>query len=307
MGMAERDRHPGVSVILRLPCVRQHSNVFLNTAGVYSPLMKRRLLIPIDLSPYGSMLLRTASLWADRLGAELVLIHRVAGLAPVLTDQGVRQQLVDMERREAEQQLIGLMDVAKVPDHITVRLHVSAREVVHTLRELHGHDGCSDLVMLGLKGTGFIKKVLFGSMATRIVEETHHPVIAIPLRQEFFPESIMVAADHTTPVNEAALHEVLQWLGSGVKVSEVFSVMADDDDRAQCTAYVGQLAQRLGARPSVVDNDDALATISTLMEQHPFSLLAVQRGGRQISDRVFRDFLTNDLVHQGLTPLLVIP
>jgi nucleotide-binding universal stress UspA family protein len=268
--------------------------------------MKRRLLIPIDLSPYGTMLLRTASLWADRLDAELMLIHRVAGLAPALTDQSVRMEMMEMERRDAEQQLIGLMESAKVADHIKVRLHVSGRDVVHTLRELHGNDGFSDLVMVGIKGTGFVKKVLFGSTATRIVEELNHPVIALPLRKEFFPKGIMVGVHHATPISSAGLTEVLQWLGDSVTVSEVFSVVSGDDSE-ECTAYVAQVAERFGAKSMLVEGDDAFGLISALMQCHPESLLALQRGGRALTDRVFRDFLTNDLVHQGLTPLLVIP
>ncbi len=269
--------------------------------------MKKRLLIPIDLSPYGSMLLRTASVWAQRTGAAIVLIHRVSGKVPTLTDSNLRSELLALQRSEAQNLLHEMLDAAGIPDHVPVTLKVSNRDVLHTLNELHGHDGHSDLVMVGIKGTGIMKKILLGSTATRIVEGLNRPVVALPLRTAFFPEGIMVGVHHGTPFNVSGLHEVVRWFEGEVRVSRVFSVVPMDEVHTDSSTYVEELARQTGGPAVLVGGEDVLESINLLMQGHHTSLLALQRGSRAMTDRVFRDFLTNDLMHEGLVPLLVIP
>jgi len=266
--------------------------------------MTRRLIVPIDFSPYSEVLLRTAGRWASELGAEVVLLHQLVGVVPVLTDNASRDAIIEQERKDAVQQLHDLADDF-LPQEVNVTYSVSGRNLLNVITEMHGPQ---DLVMLGLKGTGLMKQVLMGSMATRIIEELGHATVAVPLRGDAFrPTELQVGVTYRHPINEDALRKVLVWFGDFITKVGFFTVVLPDDDYTEAADHVQGLGKRFAADVDIFTGSDAFATVRSHLAQRPDAMLAVQRGSRALTDRLFRSFLINSLVHEGSTPLMVIP
>lgn len=266
--------------------------------------MTRRLIVPIDFSPYSEVLMHTAGRWAADLGADVVLLHQLVGAVPVLTDNDSRDAIIAQERKDAVQQLHDLADEF-LTHETSVTFSVSGRSLLNVITEMHGPQ---DLIMLGLKGTGLLKKVLMGSMATRIIEELGHATVAVPLRGDAFrPRELLVGVTYRHPINEDALREVLTWFGDFIGRVGFFTVVLPDDDYTEAVGHVEGLGRRFGADVEVFTGSEAFATVRSHLAQRPDAMLAVQRGSRALTDRLFRSFLINSLVHEGSTPLMVIP
>jgi len=269
--------------------------------------MKKRLLIPIDFSPYSEVLLRTAGVWSDALNADVIVLHQMPGRAPALADNHSRRQILDVERKEAELQIEDLLDTC-MPQCDRVKYRVSERNLVHVLTEMYNSNEYNDLIMLGLKGTGLLKQVLMGSMATRIIEELGHATVAVPLRGDAFrPTELLVGVTYRHPINEDALREVLAWFGDFIGKVRFFTVVLPDDDYTAATDHAHGLGKRFGGEVQIFTGTDAFATVRSHLAQRPDAMLVVQRGSRALTDRLFRSFLINSLVHEGSTPLMVIP
>jgi nucleotide-binding universal stress UspA family protein len=147
------------------------------------------VLLPTDFSPSSAPAFRYAVEWAKTFGAQLTLLH-VHSLQPGLDiDAGVAQQFLDEQRKVARGELETLLAEARqqVP---SVSMELLAGLPSECICEVAREKQC-DLIMMGTHGwTGF-NRVLFGSVAERVIQRAPCPVLSIPHR-----ESADVSAMH---------------------------------------------------------------------------------------------------------------
>jgi nucleotide-binding universal stress UspA family protein len=151
------------------------------------------VLLPTDFSPSSAPAFRYAVEWAKAFEAQLTLLH-VHSLQPGLDiDVGIAQQFVDEQRKVAQQQLETLL--AEARQHVpNASMELLAGLPSEFICQVAREKKC-DLIVMGTHGwTGF-NRVLFGSVAERVIQRAPCPVLSIPHRE---PEDI--AAMHPLQV-----------------------------------------------------------------------------------------------------------
>jgi len=139
------------------------------------------VLVPTDFSPSSAPAFRYAMEWAKVFEAELTLLH-VHSLQPGLDiDAGVAQQFLDEQRKVAREELEKLLAEARqqVP---RASMELLAGLPSECICQVAREKKC-DLIMMGTHGwTGF-NRVLFGSVAERVIQRAPCPVLSIPHRE----------------------------------------------------------------------------------------------------------------------------
>jgi len=140
------------------------------------------VLVPTDFSPSSVPAFRYAVEWAKVFEAELTLLH-VHSLQPGLDiDAGIAQKFLDEQRKIAREELEKLLTEARqqVPG---ASMELLAGLPSECICQIAREKKC-DLIMMGTHGwTGF-NRVLFGSVAERVIQRAPCPVLSIPHREE---------------------------------------------------------------------------------------------------------------------------
>ena len=140
------------------------------------------VLVPTDFSPSSLPAFRYAVEWAKVFEAELTLLH-VHSLQPGLDiDAGIAQKYLDEQRKVAREELEKFLTEArqKVPK---ASMELVAGLASESICQVAREKKC-DLIIMGTHGwTGF-NRVLFGSVADRVIQRAPCPVLSIPHREE---------------------------------------------------------------------------------------------------------------------------
>ncbi len=141
----------------------------------------RSILAPTDFSPHAGVALRHACGLAERLGAELHLLHVLPDFVPASTDPMLAptmpaEYFAQSEAR-ARESLATLLDPSwGHPPSVKVAVHWgSAVEGIVG----YASDHAIDLVVIATHGRTGLRHVLLGSVAERIVREAPCPVLTV--------------------------------------------------------------------------------------------------------------------------------
>ncbi len=144
----------------------------------------RRLLVSLDGSETAERVLPYARALAAAFKAEILLLS--VPEVPPAEEFGAAPDRVIKMRDEAEAKLWRyLNDVAAFirNDCFSVRTMVSGSSPVRTIVEL-GKTESADLIIMSTRGRGGLERLLMGSAAERVVEQTHLPVLMVPVRDK---------------------------------------------------------------------------------------------------------------------------
>ena len=128
--------------------------------------MFKRLIIPLDGSRLSEAVLPTAVYLAQKLQAEITLVHVIERNAP----KQVHGEPHLSQPAEAEAYIAGVRR-RLVPSGIPVEMHVHTVAIADVARSIvdHAKEFESDLVMMCTHGRSGLRKLLFGSIAQQVV------------------------------------------------------------------------------------------------------------------------------------------
>jgi nucleotide-binding universal stress UspA family protein len=273
-------------------------------------LMKNRFLVLIDFSTYSKDQLFLAHTWSVRIKAELLLIHVPLIRAPALTDRETEKEIVTYEKEKALAQLQAFADEV-LGEHKNINFLASEKNLLLLIPQLL-NEGFNDLIIVGLKGTGVLKKIFWGSTTIDIVNNINHPVVAVPKNlSNFTPDSFYVGIYPKFPLNTTKFDYILHFFGSLINNIFFFSVITNQNDHQDATHYLESLVEKYkplkNSTYKIFEGEDAFKEIKNFMLNHTDGMLLVQRGSRSFLDQISRKFLINELVYDASTPLLILP
>ena len=138
------------------------------------------ILFATDFSPCSAPAFRYAVEWAKVFEAQLTLFHGISLQPGVDIDAGIAQRYLDEQRNVAKEHLKQLLDEASqhVPQAaLEMRTGLASAQICDVAREYK-----ADLIVTGTHGwTGF-NRVIFGSVAERVIQRAPCPVLSIPDR-----------------------------------------------------------------------------------------------------------------------------
>ncbi|MBI2846516.1 MAG: universal stress protein [Chloroflexi bacterium] len=154
--------------------------------------MYRKILVPLDGSELAASVLPYAVAIAARFNSELVLLRVVStsprdlgiaavgagdlGMAPQIHARSV-EQVLDEEMKQAKQYLLGVREkLGEYSLHMPaeIRQGEPAREILECARERS-----VDLIAIATHGRSGLGKLVFGSVADRVLREAGIPILLI--------------------------------------------------------------------------------------------------------------------------------
>lgn len=264
----------------------------------------------VDFSLYTDSLIQVASSWADRLDAELILVHEVPRLVPAMADDNTRYKIIDYEKEEAMSKLEDLAE-RSIPNRIPVDFEVTERRLTYFLPQLMPKNKKA-LIMMGLKGTALLKKVFIGSVATQIINELNRITVGVPLRiNQASPEQLIIPADPEYQINEEKLDQLLTYLRPSLKMIDFISIDRSREERDKQITYMKELSNKFNGNIAtsykVFRSKTVFEEFKSYTAQKENSFLVLQKGGRSFKDKVLKQFFINRIVHNGSIPLIVLP
>lgn len=272
--------------------------------------MEKRFIVLVDLSPKSENLVRFTHQWSLETDSSLLLLHQTHGL---VTGRLPDEKWEAMNRRHVNELEDDLRDmcIRILPATAKVRFHVTGMPV-HLAVEGLKSESFDDIVVVGLKGTGTLKKFTIGSVAVDVMGSVEGVVAAIPLGLESFrPRKLHVAVAPSHPFDLDRFRDLLGFFGSDKPILRFFTVIKPYEQREEAEQTLTQLASAFAGYESscdaVIEEEEALERLAEQVSDASEEMLVLQRGSRQFSDRVFRTFFIDELAYAGKTPLLVLP
>lgn len=273
--------------------------------------METRFIVLIDLSEYSPGLLRFAHSWSARCNASMLLVHQTHSMTPAMLEAADARSIEEITNANALERLQAFTRDT-LANSAGIEFIVTEREITDVLRDLL-KDPYNHLLLLGLKGTGTLKKIFIGSVAVDVINELDSITIAIPKgidRYALTKVHVGVQLENKIDLND--LDRLLELMGPSVKHITFFSVNKAGEESHALINYLASLSERYNASEGrsstyeLYENDKVFDDIKQFMSTAGDEILVVQRGGRMFLDLVFRKFLINELIYDGKIPLAVL-
>jgi len=237
------------------------------------------ILFATDFSESSKPAFRYSIEWGKALDSALTLLN-IQSLQPGLDiDASVAQRFFDEQREAARTELENLQSEAKetIPSVTAHQLTgIPSEQICQFAKEQH-----HDLLVMGTHGWTGIDRVLFGSVAERVIAQAPCPVLSIPLRK---PE--VISSMHT--LNPAPRQIILP--------------LDFSDCSMDAYEYAVQVAKWFDATITLVYAIEPLSYSLDFTLTHP---LQDKANRKKIRDRLVE--LTEVLTKEGMTAEYEIP
>jgi len=290
------------------------------------------ILFATDFSPCSAPAFRYAVEWAKVFDAQLTLFHGISLQPGVDIDAGIAQRYLDEQRKVAEEHLKQLLDEAHqhVPHAaLEMRAGLASSQICDLAREQY-----ADLIITGTHGwTGF-NRVVFGSIAERVIQRAPCPVLSIPDRSPeetagmhaftIKPRQIVLPMDFTDCSIDAYEYgvEVAKWFDASVTLVHAieplsysldFSLTHPLEDKANRKKIEQRLQeltsvlieQGLSAQYELVDKPSMEAIVKASISQES-DLVIMGTHGRKGLSRLLLGSTTAKVLQHSFCPILTV-
>lgn len=231
------------------------------------------IVFATDFSPCSTPAFGYAVEWAKVFNAQLTLLHGITLQPGLDIDAGIAQRYLDEQRTVAQDHLHQLLAEARrdVPQaSMEMRTGLPSSIVCDVAREQK-----ADLIITGTHGWSGFNRVVFGSVAERVIQRAPCPVLSIPDR---------------TPEEIAGMHPL------GIQPRQVILPVDFSDCSMDAYEYAVQIAKWFDATLTLVYAIEPLSYSLDFSLTHPLE----DKANRKKVEQRLQD-LTTVLTDQGLS------
>ncbi|HEX7014943.1 MAG TPA: universal stress protein, partial [Cyclobacteriaceae bacterium] len=191
--------------------------------------MKRmQFLVPVDFSDGAANAVRYAAALAESAASSLVILHVVV---PPFDEHAFLAFDADAVRDEAQVKLESWTQEQCADFNVELECKVRVGEVAEETRRLADLMNI-DFIIMGTREVTAMRKLLYGSHTTEVIERATCPVLAIPEDVYFVPyQKIVYATDYQSSDLHALakLSQLAEITGAAI---DVVHISEEDADRA---------------------------------------------------------------------------
>lgn len=274
----------------------------------------KKILYPTDFSQTAENAFIFALQIADHLGASIITIH--AFDKPDVSNINLPESLqdvydtIDLDAFENyEDEVPILRDLATDNGYYHVPMvHVleEGAPVSAILRTANKNK--ADLIIMGTTGAGKMEKFFFGTVAGKVLEEAHCPVVVVPDTAEFngIIDHIAVATNFTA--EDAKMIEALRKFRDimrchlhVVHVDQDENISSKEKLKSFCEAWSNDKTMSLHC----VNNKDVTIGLDTFVKENGIDLLALLSHKKNWFEEIFEKNRAKEMSFQNSIPLLV--
>lgn len=287
-----------------------------------------RLLAATDLSAPARHAVERAAFVARDIGAALDLVH-VASLAPLdklrrlvaAMPEGLEQRMLDAVAQELRE----LAAALQRHHGVHAGVHLGAGSLLPELTR-QADERAADLLVLGARGANFMRHLLLGSTAERMVSRTSRPLLVVKQAAHERYRSLLVAVDFSPSSLPALRHARAIAPGADIIVLHVFDVpfegklrIAGVDDETieryqvaaehEASQKLRRLCGQAGWKPrdarQMVLRGDPMQRIVEQEQEQDCDLIVMGKQGESMLEQLFLGSVTRHVLAQSQGDVLV--
>lgn len=267
-----------------------------------------KILVPTDFSEPSKVAVLYAAHLAKNLNANITLLAVVnlnTASHNVINKQHLLDAMIEGAKDDATQ-LISEIN-SKLEDEITMHFKwITGFPIHEKIEEFVVHKDI-DMIVMGTKGATGLKKVLIGSNAAAVIDNSSVPVIAVPDNATFSSIKKMVYATDLQNVQEEI--KTIAMLASLFDASiQVLHVQSHGtivpSDMEQFVKDLKKQAKYEKINFTVTQNEQIAQAVELFAEQEHADLLVMFTHKLDFYEKLFGKGVTRELAFYGHVPLL---
>jgi nucleotide-binding universal stress UspA family protein len=284
-----------------------------------------RILIPVDFSEGSAKASQYALQLASGVpGAKLLLLHcfqdyladadlmpaSSAGLSP---SERITDRVLHRNELEAQEQLEDLYhDLLRQSRSMGNNLHIE-RAFIHGLPEEEILEQIERfrpaLVVMSTKGESSIGRAVFGTVSTKVIEETNVPVLTIPSKYDGSIPSKVLYATNFGKTDTADIDRIRQLFQHLSPMIYCVHISDDPEDDREKLLTLQQNLQHGAAEHDIsyalLEGSDVAESLQDFARSEGVDLLALTTRERTTFDSLFSPSLAKKMVLHAPLPVLV--
>ncbi len=270
----------------------------------------KQILLPTDFSSHSTCAYQFALELAQKSGAGLTLLHVIEppyNFASELEETREVLKKFSLSRLKELKESKSGIDLDKIEIDTRVRTGMTVPTVLEQIRKTG-----ADLVVMGSKGATGLKKVLFGSIATDIMEKAPIPVLTVPDSES--PPKIKKLL-FTTDFRKGDLDN-LKWLfelaghyKAGVHALHVTRAL-DFETEIRYRGFEDYIRDHNALEKlkfDLVENDRLTDGIAGFLNKNPVSIIAINRYYKSLYQALLKKDHTREIIDHFRMPIIVLP
>lgn len=266
-----------------------------------------QFLVPVDFSDGAANAVRYAAALAESAASSLVILHVVV---PPFDEHAFLAFDADDVRDEAQVKLESWTQEQCADFNVELECKVRVGEVAEETRRLADLMNI-DFIIMGTREVTAMRKLLYGSHTTEVIERATCPVLAIPEDVYFVPyQKIVYATDYQSSDLHALakLSQLAEITGAAIDVVHISEEDADRATELSIIAYFEDLIRENIPYPNISCRVFSHENVGKGIERFTHSVggdivaLAMRRQG--FLSKLFRGSLTEEFVTRSTVPII---
>jgi nucleotide-binding universal stress UspA family protein len=266
----------------------------------------KTILVPTDFSKPSKVAVLYAARLAQKINAEITLLAVIninTATDAILDWKKIEQDLVDTAQQNAEQLIMEIKEEVELKIEYRSIMGFPFEEMVeHTVI----NDGF-DLIVMGTKGATGLKKVLIGSNAAAVVDNSSVPVLVIPPNTEWSTIKQIVYATDMDSINEE-VKPIAVFAGIFNAAITILHVLPEDSskkiDGKSLAADLIKITNYKKISFHVSRNNSIADEVDTFVVDQKADMLAMVTHKLDFYEKLFGKSVTRQLAFHTRIPLL---
>ncbi|MDO8367580.1 MAG: universal stress protein [Saprospiraceae bacterium] len=270
-----------------------------------------KILVPTDFSKLSNTASHYAAKMANKLNAEVVLIHVVHLNSPpraqvALRVKEIEDKMVDNAKQDCIQLANELKSEFSAPE---VSYKIIKGFPVEDVIENYAVHNRIDFIVMGTKGASGLQKVLIGSNAAAVITSSSIPVIIVPEHARFNGiEKIVYASDvDKTETELNMLIKFAELFGAAIHLIHVLPPASENKiDVLKMEVDIKKKFKYPSISVQIILNDDILYGINEYVADQKADMIAMFTQRHSFFDKLFGMSITRQMAFHTWTPMLSI-
>ena len=268
--------------------------------------MIKKILVPTDFSENADLALKYAIQVANQFGATIYVLHAYL----IASSAGNLVSIDHFVKADRQQEVDELVDKMKPLLSANARLeaHVKNGNPVDSIR-LAAEKMKADLIIMGTKGAGGMRKFFLGSTASQVVLHSEIPVLVIPWAFEHFRISTLTLALDDKKIEDLKiLKPILDLVKSFGANLNLLSVRNEEHPLTKIDSDLEDHLTKQGVKFSRVieDSPDVIEGIQNFVNREHSDLLCLIHHPRGFFQRIFDTSISKEMSFDSRVPLMIL-
>jgi nucleotide-binding universal stress UspA family protein len=266
------------------------------------------ILVPTDFSKLSKVAVLYAARIAKKLKANVILLA-VIGMNTSAASSIKWRKLEDEMIKMAEQDAVELLEEVRseVKGELEIQYRYISGHPVEEMIEKFVVDNEVDLIVMGTKGATGLKKVVLGTNATAVIDNSSRPVIVVPGETEFMEIKKIVYASDMANISEEIETLVMFARIFDASIQILHVIPSNSETKVSIQKTVADLVKQTNYSKislEISSNDRVADAVDLFVADQKADMLAMFTHKLDFYEKLFGKSVTQQLAFHVTVPLL---